>query len=215
VHKVPQIGPLAIINSKSSTGQLFDNSNKLTTDLYPNNLMNGPISSHQVSTKYLQPHNFDLNISQTTYHETQAFHSISPLELNTVASKSTSNSVNNISSLRTDPGVCSLSTYVGANTLNLYSSYTKLNQSVITITQQNLSMMQVYYLLSTSDSVTYSNNNPTSQITSLSNQIVGFSNYIPTAVAPYTIQTSKYKIKIVKNTKIMVYLYLLHHRSID
>ena len=101
-----------------------------------------------------------------------------------------SNSVNNISSLRTDPGVCSLSTYVGANTLNLYSSYTKLNQSVITITQQNLSMMQVYYLLSTSDSVTYSNNNPTSQITSLSNQIVGFSNYIPTAVAPYTIQTS-------------------------
>ena len=101
-----------------------------------------------------------------------------------------SNSVNNISSLRTDPGVCSLSTYVGSNTLNLYSSYTKLNQSIMTITLANVSMMTLYYSLSTLDAVTYSNNNPASQITSLSNQIVGFSNYVPSAIAPYTSQTS-------------------------
>jgi hypothetical protein len=109
----------------------------------------------------------------------------------TILFSSFSNSVYNISSLRTDPGLCTLSTYVGSTTLNLYSSYTKLNQSVITITQKNLSIMQVYYLLSTSDSITYSTNNTTPQITGLSNLILGFSNYIPTStVAQYNIQTS-------------------------
>jgi hypothetical protein len=101
-----------------------------------------------------------------------------------------SNSVNNISSLRTDPGICSLSTYVGRNTLNLYSSYTLLNNQTSNVSLQSFSTLQAYIALSNYDSNTYVSNNPTSQINSLSNQIISFSNYIPTVLASVTEQTS-------------------------
>jgi hypothetical protein len=101
-----------------------------------------------------------------------------------------SNSVNNISSLRTDPGICTLSTYVGNNTLNLYSSYTILNNQTDAVSRQSFSTLQQYIALSNYDSNTYVNNNPTSQINNLSNQIIGFSNYIPTVLGSIVTQTS-------------------------
>jgi hypothetical protein len=88
-----------------------------------------------------------------------------------------SNSIYNISSIRTDPGVSTLSSFVNSNTGAFFSSFTILNQSVITISQQSFSTIALYYLLSTNDAVTYSNFNPASSITVLNSTIVSFSNY--------------------------------------
>ena len=101
-----------------------------------------------------------------------------------------SNSINNISSLRTDPGICSLSTYVGRNTCNLSNNYTNLNNQTIAVSLQSYNTLQQYIALSNYDSNTYVNNNPTLNITSLSNQISGFSNYIPSVLDSLIGQTS-------------------------
>jgi hypothetical protein len=88
-----------------------------------------------------------------------------------------SNSIYNISSIRTDPGVSSLSTFVNSNMGVYYSSYSLLNQSVITISQQSASTISLFYVLSTNDAITYSNFNPAGSITALNNTITSFSNY--------------------------------------
>jgi len=71
-----------------------------------------------------------------------------------------------------------------------YSSFTILNQSVNTISQQSLSTISIYYLLSTNDSLTYSNLNPAASITALNNTITAFSNYNNGQFANLTAQTS-------------------------
>jgi hypothetical protein len=101
-----------------------------------------------------------------------------------------SNSINNISSLRTEPGICSLSTYVASNTINLYSSYTLLNSQTFSTSVQSYSTLERYVALSNYDSNTYVNLNPTSQINNLTAQITGFSNYIPTVLGSLITQTS-------------------------
>jgi hypothetical protein len=101
-----------------------------------------------------------------------------------------SNSIYNISSIRTDPGVSSLSTFVNSNTGAFYSSFTILNQSVITISQQSASTISLYFFLSTNDAVTYSNFNPANSITELNNTITSFSNYNNGQFAILTEQTS-------------------------
>lgn len=88
-----------------------------------------------------------------------------------------SNSIYNISSIRTDPGVSSLSSFVNSNMGAFFCSFTVLNQSVITISNQSFSTIALYYLLSTNDAVTYSNLNPAPSITELNSTIVSFSNY--------------------------------------
>lgn len=88
-----------------------------------------------------------------------------------------SNSIYSISTIRTDPGVSSLSTFVNLNMGAFYSSFTILNQSVITISQQSASTISLYYLLSTNDAQTYSNLNPAASITALNNIITAYSNY--------------------------------------
>jgi hypothetical protein len=88
-----------------------------------------------------------------------------------------SNSIYNISSIRTDPGVSSLSTFVNSNIGAYFSSFSLLNQSVITISQQSASTISLYYTLSTNDAVTYSNFNPAGSITELNSTIINFSNY--------------------------------------
>lgn len=88
-----------------------------------------------------------------------------------------SNSIRSISTIRTDPGVSSLSTIVNSNLLPFYCSFTILNQSVNTISQQSASTIELYYFLSTNDAQTYSNLNPAPLITTLNNTITAFSNY--------------------------------------
>lgn len=101
-----------------------------------------------------------------------------------------SNSIYNISSIRTDPGVSSLSTFVNSNMGAFFSSFTILNQSVITISKQSFSTISLYYLLSTNDAVTYSNFNPAPSITELNSTIVSFSNYNDGQFVSLALQTS-------------------------
>jgi len=101
-----------------------------------------------------------------------------------------SNSIYAISTVRTDPGVSSLSTFVNSNMGAFYSSFIILNQSVNTISQQSASTIALYYLLSTNDSLTYSNLNPAASITALNNIIIDFSNYNNGQYASLTAQTS-------------------------
>ena len=71
-----------------------------------------------------------------------------------------------------------------------FTNYTLLNQSVIKISQNNSSLISQYNALSTSDSLLYSNYDPTTKINALSNTVVSFSNYIAAQVIPLASQTS-------------------------
>ena len=81
------------------------------------------------------------------------------------------NSVENISSVRADPGVCTLSTFFYTST-NLYaSSYTVLYTCTNTISASNTYLVNELSNLSTYDSVTYSNLNPADAIAMLVGEI--------------------------------------------
>ena len=101
-----------------------------------------------------------------------------------------SNSIYAISSLRTDPGVSTLSSFVNSNLTPFYSSFTILNQSVNMISHQSVSTISLYYLLSTNDSLTYSNLNPAEAIDNLNNIVIAFSNYNDGQYLNLTEQTS-------------------------
>lgn len=100
------------------------------------------------------------------------------------------NYIYNISSIRTDPGVSSLSTYLQLNTAVLFSSYIGVNNTVNRISGQSFSTINLYYELSTNNRNIYLNMDPTSSINSLNDNINGFSNYVKNLVGVYVIQTS-------------------------
>ena len=101
-----------------------------------------------------------------------------------------SNYIYTTSSLRTDPGVSSLSSFLTLSMAPYASQYAILNQSIITISQDNSTIFGEYYTLSTNDALTYSNLNPATDITALNNTIISFSNYVNTQVGSQVIQTS-------------------------
>ena len=101
-----------------------------------------------------------------------------------------SNDLYATSSLRTDPGVSSLSSFLTLSMNEYISKYDILNQSIITISQNNSTLIGQYNILSTTDALTYLNLNPAADITALNNTITSFSNYVNTQVAPQVIQAS-------------------------
>lgn len=101
-----------------------------------------------------------------------------------------SNSVNNISSVRTDPGVSSLSTFMNIAILPYFNQYNILNQSVITISFNNQQLITQYNQLSADNTQAFINLNPANSITALDNTIISFSNYVNANLANQVGQTS-------------------------
>ena len=82
-----------------------------------------------------------------------------------------SNAVGNISSVRADPGVSTLSTFFYTNT-NIYaSSYSTLYTCTNTISASNIYLVNLLENLSTYDATTYSNLNPADAISTLYNEL--------------------------------------------
>jgi hypothetical protein len=89
-----------------------------------------------------------------------------------------SNTINyGISSVRTDPGVSTLSTFVNQNLGPFSTNYNILNISVNTISQQSQSTINLYYVLSTNDSLAYGALDPSPLIANLNSTISTFSNF--------------------------------------
>ena len=101
-----------------------------------------------------------------------------------------SNYIYTTSSLRTDPGVSSLSSFLTLSMAPYVSQYAILNQSIITISQDSSTIFGEYYTLSTNDALTYSNLNPAASITALNNTIISFSNNVNTQIASKATQAS-------------------------
>ena len=103
--------------------------------------------------------------------------------LNAVFS-SFSNSVYDISSLRTDTGVSSISSFFGYSTLSMYSSYSTLLFCTITITNTNTNIVQNICTLRDYDANIYSTFSPTVSISTYQSSLFLLNSTISAVLVP-------------------------------
>jgi len=100
-----------------------------------------------------------------------------------------SNVVNNISSIRADPGICTLSTFFYTST-NLYaSSYNTLYTCTTTISASNSTLVGLLNVLSNYNINIYTQLNPASNISTLHDSVYLVSTYIDTYIPDLIIDT--------------------------
>lgn len=93
-----------------------------------------------------------------------------------------SSAINNISSIRADPGICTLSTFFFTST-NLYaSSYTRLFTSTTLISASNSTLTGLLIALSNYDNGIYQSLNPAANVAVVQNDVNTFISYINTNI---------------------------------
>lgn len=98
--------------------------------------------------------------------------------------RSFSNALGIVSSVRADPGICTLSTYITTN-INLYSNlYNDLYLSTNLLLASNAYNLNLLSNISTTNSINYNINNPTNTFGPLINDINKLNTYITTGLNP-------------------------------